>query len=94
MKTKQEIIDLLKIENPVLRVGNDNDGYTELSADEYEAIIVERADAILAKEQATAEAKTLREFKISAYEKLGLSASEIAALLPVEETLVRPNASA
>ena len=67
------MIDLLKVEFPTLQIGDEDKGYTELSADEYEAQIAEWADARLAKEQAKTEAELARQTKNSAYEKLGLT---------------------
>lgn len=92
MTTKQEMIEIIKAENPTLQIGDDDAGYTQLSAAEYEATIVRWAEARLAKEQAKSEAKTLRQTKISAYEKLGLTEAEIEALLPTPKPLVRPTA--
>ena len=92
MTTKNEMINLLKIEFPTLRVGDEDKGYTELSAKEYETTIAEWADNRLAKEQAKIEAETARQTKIAAYEKLGLTEAEIEALLPTPKPLVRPTA--
>ena len=92
MTTKKEMIEILKAENPTLRVGDDEAGYTELSADEYEATIAQWADARLAKEKAKIEAEALRQTKISAYQKLGLTEAEIEALLPAPASLVKPTA--
>ena len=92
MTTKQEMIEIIKAENPTLQVGNDDAGYTQLSADEYESTIAQWADARLAKEQAKSEAEEARQIKISAYEKLGLTKAEIEALLPTPKPLVRPTA--
>jgi len=92
MTTKKEMIEILKAENLTLRVGDDEAGYTELSADEYEATIAQWADARLAKEKAKIEAEALRQTKISAYEKLGLTEAEIEALLPAPASLVKPTA--
>jgi hypothetical protein len=92
MTTKKEIIDLLKVEFPTLQLGDEDNGYTELSADEYKAQIAEWADARLAKEQAKAEAELARQTKISAYEKLGLTEAEIEALLPTPKRSVRHSA--
>jgi len=39
IKTKQEIIADLKLEFPPLRIGDDDNGYTDLSAKDYEATI-------------------------------------------------------
>ncbi len=94
MKTKQEMIEIIKAENPTLRVGDEDNGYTELSTEEYEAQIAEWADARLAKLQAKADAEALRQTKISAYEKLGLTKSEIEALLPISKPRIRDTASA
>ena len=82
MTTKNQMIELIKTQFPTLRLGDEDKGYTELSADEYEAQISEWADARLAKEQSKIEAETARQTKISAYEKLGLTEAEIEALLP------------
>ena len=92
MKTKQEMIEIIKAENPTLQIGDDDAGYTQLSADEYESTIAQWADARLAKEQAKSEAEEARQIKISAYEKLGLTKAEIEALLPTPKPLVRPTA--
>ena len=89
MITKAEMIEIIKAENPTLRIGNDQDGYTQLTANEYEAQIQEWADARLAKEQSELEKEAARLVKISAYQKLGLSEAEIEALLPTPEPLNR-----
>jgi hypothetical protein len=92
MTTKQEMIKIIEAEFPALRLGDEDKGYTELSAEEYEATIAEWADARLAKLQAKSDAEALRQSKISAYEKLGLTKAEIEALLPTPKPLVRPTA--
>jgi hypothetical protein len=79
--TKEEIIAELKTQNPTLKYGINNEVF-EMSLEEYEATIESWANARIAKEQAKAEAETIRATKISAYEKLGLTADEIEALLP------------
>jgi hypothetical protein len=94
MITKNEMIEIIKTENPSLRIGDDESGYTELSAEEYEAQINEWADARLAKELAKADAEALRQSKISAYEKLGLTQAEIEALLPVSTPEISKSALA
>ena len=45
-----------------------------------------------AKENAKLEAQQLRETKIAAYEKLGLTEAEIEALLPTPKPLIKPTA--
>ena len=92
MKTKEEMIEIIKAENPTLRLGDEENGYAELTGNDYDAVISEWADARLAQEQATADAQALRQSKISAYEKLGLTEAEIEALLPTLKPLVRPTA--
>jgi hypothetical protein len=92
MTTKKQMIDLLKVEFPTLQIGDEDKGYTELSADEYEAQIAEWAEIRLGKNQAKAEAEAARQTKISAYEKLGLTEAEIEALMPTPKPPVRFNA--
>lgn len=79
--TREEIINQLKLENPTLTYG-DNDEVFVMSPEDYETTIESWADARIAKAQAKAEAEALRAAKIAAYEKLGLSETEIEALLP------------
>lgn len=81
MTTKAEIIAILKLETPTLRVGDDEQGYTDLEPADYEAIISERADARLA-----TEAKELQEAKDAAakaalLKRLGITAAEAELLL-------------
>jgi hypothetical protein len=81
MKTKQEIIEELKIESPTIKVGNDQDGYVELSTQEYETMILERADARLAKQAQAAEAEAKAQAKAELLERLGITADEAKLLL-------------
>ena len=81
MKTKPEMIEIIKAENPTLRLGDDESGYTELSADEYEAKIAEWADARLAKEAKVAEAEAKATQKAALLERLGISEDEARLLL-------------
>ena len=90
MISKSEMIEIIKAENPTLRVGDEDNGYTQLSTEEYEAQINEWADARLTKEQAKIDAEALLQSKISAYEKLGLTEAEIEALMPTPKPLIRP----
>ena len=85
MTTKNEMIEIIKTENPTLQIGDNDKGYTSLSAEEYEATIDAWADARLAKLQAKADAEALRQTKISAYQKLGLSEVEIEVLVPTPQ---------
>lgn len=45
----------------------------------------------IAKENAKLEAEQLRQTKIAAYQKLGLTEAEIEALLPTPKPLVKPS---
>jgi hypothetical protein len=54
----------------------------KLTNAEQAKIDADRAAWRIAKDQAILEAKQLRQTKISAYEKLGLTPAEIEALLP------------
>jgi hypothetical protein len=92
MTTKEKMIEIIKAENPTLRLGDEENGYTELTGADYDAVISEWADARLAKEQAIADAQVLRQNKISAYQKLGLTEMEIEALLPEPKPFIKPSA--
>jgi hypothetical protein len=74
MTTKEEMIQLLKAEYPTLQTGSDEQGYTQLSADDYETTISEWADARLKKEAQIAaelaEAKAVKQAKEDAIAKL------------------------
>jgi len=81
MTTKQKMISELKLEFPTLRLGNDDDGYINLSDDEYEATISEWADARLAKLAKVAEAEAKEVAKAAILERIGLSADELQTIL-------------
>lgn len=78
MTTKAEKIAALKTQYPTLRVGSDETGYTDLNADEYEAIISEWADTILAKEAQLAQEAAEKQALL---DKLGITADEAKLLL-------------
>ena len=81
MTTKNEMIAIIKTENPTLQVGDDEQGYTQLSANEYEAQIEAWADGRLAKEaKAEAEAQAVTD-RAALLTRLGLSADEFKTLL-------------
>ena len=70
MTTKNELIKMFKAENPTLQKGDDQQGYTPLNAEEYEAQIEQWATARLVRE-ARLEADALaKEAKSDAAEKL------------------------
>ncbi len=75
------MIELLKAEFPTLRVGDDDAGYTELSADEYEAKIAEWADVRLAKEAKAAEVEAQAATKAALLDRLGITEDESKLLL-------------
>lgn len=79
--TLQNKINELKAKYPSLTKGI-NDEVIELSIDEYDATIKLWAENELAEEAAKLAQAQLRQTKIDAYKKLGLSDAEIEALLP------------
>ena len=81
MTTKAEMIAILKAENPTLQVGDDEQGYTQLAAADYEAIIAERANARLAKEAKAADKAQNAINKATLLAKLGITADEAKLLL-------------
>ena len=81
MTTKAEMIAIIKAENPTLQVGDDEQGYTQLAAADYEAQIAQWADARLAKEaKAEAEAQAAAD-KAALLARMGLTADEAKLLL-------------
>ena len=84
MTTKAQMIEIIKSENPMLQIGDDERGYTQLSATDYEAQILEWANARLEKEknqEATAQATALKTSALSKLEVLGLTEQEAQLLL-------------
>ena len=82
MTTKKEIIEIIKTENPTLRIGDDQSGYTDLSAAEYEATITEWAKNRSTKLDKIAEAEAKATAKSALLDKLGITAEEARLLLP------------
>ena len=85
MSTLKEMIEIIKAENPTLQVGDDEQGYTQLNAADYEAQITEWAENRLAKnakiaadEAAATQAAT---DKTALLAKLGITADEAKLLL-------------
>ena len=81
MTTKAEMIAIIKAENPTLQVGDDERGYTQLSAADYEAQIAQWAENRLAKEAKAAEAEQAASDKTALLAKLGITADEAKLLL-------------
>ena len=61
MTTLNEMIEIITAENPTLRIGNDEAGYTDLSAAEYQTTIAEWAANRLAKLTKIAEAEAAKQ---------------------------------
>jgi hypothetical protein len=70
MTTKNEFIKMFKAENPTLQKGDDEQGYTPLNAEEYEAQIEQWADARLVREARLAAEELAKQAKIEAAAKL------------------------
>lgn len=82
MTTKEEMIAIIKAENPDgLRVGNEVDGYTALTNAEYDAQISEWADNRLAKEIEETELALVEANKAALLARLGITAEEAMLLL-------------
>jgi hypothetical protein len=81
MTTKANIISQLKAEYPTLRVGTEEDGYTELNATEYADQIEIWADQLLLQELKTAEEKAAADAKAALLAKLGITEDEAKLLL-------------
>jgi hypothetical protein len=82
MTTLNEMIEIIKAENPDgLRVGNEIDGYTSLTNDEYEAQITEWAENRLADETKALEVEAAAATKADLFARLGITAEEAALLL-------------
>jgi len=81
MTTKAEAIAELKIQYPTLKIGDDEQGYTDLGPADYEAQIEVWADNQLANEaKAEVEAQAATD-KAALLAKLGITADEAKLLL-------------
>ena len=81
MTTKTEMIAIIKAEYPTLQIGNDEQGYTQLGAADYEAQILDYADSRLAKEAKAEALEQAATDKASLLAKLGITADEFKLLL-------------
>jgi hypothetical protein len=81
MTTKTELITELKSNYPTLRVGSEEDGYVELSTEEYNATIEKWADNKLVELTETAAKAEQTTAKAALLAKLGITAEEAALLL-------------
>jgi uncharacterized protein YdbL (DUF1318 family) len=80
MTTLNEMIKIIETENPTLQLGNDQDGYIQMSKSEYDAKIAEWAAARLSKQTKIAEQANAKESAIAKFTALGLTSEEIAAI--------------
>jgi hypothetical protein len=74
MTTLKEMIEIIKSETSTLQIGDDEQGYTQLSKTDYEAQVAQWAENRLAKEAkiaaAEAEAQSVATAKLDAVDKL------------------------
>lgn len=83
MSILEEMIQVIKAENPTLKTGNEDDGYRELSEEEYAYTISQWAEARLQqqaklkKEEEALAAKEAAQAKLAA---LGLTTDDLKAL--------------
>lgn len=68
--TLEEIKQIIRTENPTLRLGDDETGYTEVTGADYEATIAEWAQGRLDKFIKISEVETKIDSKLEAFEKL------------------------
>lgn len=78
MTTLNEMIEIIKAENPTLQVGDDEIGYRNLESKEYDAQIKTWAEARLKEEN---DAATNEADKAALLVKLGITADEAKLLL-------------
>lgn len=91
MTTLKEMIEIIRAENPNgLRIGDEENGYTDLSAEEYETQIAQWAQGRLNKEVKLAEAESVAAAKLDAMDKLTALGIDPKALgLVIEEKPVK-----
>lgn len=80
MTTKEKLILDFKAQNPTIRVGSDEIGYTELNATEYETTIEQWADNFIANELLEAEKQAAKEVAQTKLAALGLTTEDLKAL--------------
>ena len=78
--TKNEMIEQLKAEYPTLRTGNEESGYTNLNAEDYEATIAQWADNLIAAQSAETEAKAAKAAAQAKLAAIGLTTDDLKAL--------------
>ena len=70
MSTLNQMIEIIKAENPTIKVGNDEEGYTDLTPAEYDAQVADWAQGRLDKEARLVEAEAVAQAKLDAVDKL------------------------
>jgi hypothetical protein len=78
--TLNEMIKVIETENPTLQLGNDKDGYTQMSKSDYDATIADWAAARLSKENKIDAEKAAKASAIAKLTALGLTSEEIATI--------------
>ena len=79
--TKNEAVAQLKAEFPILKKGNDQDGYQDLSAKEYEETINLWADNLINQIVIQEEERAKATAKADLLDKLGITEDEAKLLL-------------
>ena len=70
MTTLNEMIQIIKAENPVLKTGNEEQGYEEIKGALYDEIIKQWAQGRLNKQARLIEAAAIEQAKLEAIDKL------------------------
>jgi hypothetical protein len=81
MTTKAQLIKELKAEYPTLKIGDDEVGYNDMEASEYEATIESWAENKLADLAKALESENKEIAKATLLTKLGITADEAVLLL-------------
>ena len=70
MTTLNEMISIIKAENPTIQVGDNEQGYTQLSQTDYDAQVADWAQGRLDKQVTLDEAESVVQAKVDAATKL------------------------
>ena len=79
--TKTEIIEQFKKDYPVLTLGNDENGYRDMTKNEYDEMILSWAENVIAEQLETKLLKDKESKRLAVLEKLGLTTEEAELLL-------------
>lgn len=79
--TKTEIIAKFKKDYPTLHIGNDEDGYCDMTDEEYNATISKWADNELEVQAELKASEDKENARLALLAKLGITAEEAALLL-------------